>query len=162
MLSKSEMIPERPATLHCIWVPLHAGADAPLIAHWIDTTRCGSARHENPRRSSGERGINRGLGISEALQTLNDRERERGFNVQTLRDPWELVDPRHYDGGRLSYGGMPLLPVSLECEWMSSDTALQRAIVREMFVIGSETPAELPASSSFHLDGWPTQAPLLA
>jgi hypothetical protein len=68
------------------------------------------------------------------------KDRERGFNVQTLRDPSELVDPRPYDGGRLSYDGMPLLPVSLECEWMSSDMALQHAIVNEMFVIGSETP----------------------
>ena len=138
MLRKSEMFPVHPATLHCIWVPLHAGADAPLIAHWIDTTRCGSTSNENPRRRSSERGINRGSGISEALQTVNDRE--RGFNVQILHDPSELVDPRPYDGGRVSYGGMPLLPVSFECEWMSSDTALQRAIAREMLVIGSETP----------------------
>ena len=138
MLRKSEMIPGHPATLHCIWAPLHAGADAPLIAHWIDTTRGGFTGHENPRRPSGERGINRGSGISEALQTVNDRE--RGFKVQILHDPSELVDPRPFDGGRVSYGGMPLLPVSFECEWMSSDTVLQRAIAREIFVIGSGMP----------------------
>ena len=57
--------------------------------------------------------------------------------MQIFREVSELVDPRQGDGGRLSYNGMPLLPVSLDCEWMSSDAALQRAIVKEMFVIGS-------------------------
>lgn len=58
--------------------------------------------------------------------------------MQMFREVSELVDPRPYDGGRLSYAGKAVLPVSLECEWMSSDSALQRAIWRELFVIGSE------------------------
>lgn len=67
---------------------------------------------------------------------MNDRE--RGFNLQILRDPSELVDPRPHGGGRLSYGRMPLLPVSLECDWMSSDVTLQRAIACEIFAIETE------------------------
>lgn len=44
----------------------------------------------------------------------------------------ELVDPRPHDGSRFSYQGMPLLPVSYECEWMISSEALQLAVIKEM------------------------------
>ncbi len=44
----------------------------------------------------------------------------------------ELVDPRPRDGGRRSHQGMPLLPVSYECDWMTSNIALQRAVITEM------------------------------
>jgi hypothetical protein len=58
--------------------------------------------------------------------------------VSQQREVSELVDPRPYDGGRLSCDGMPLLPVVLECDWMGSDANLQRAIVEQMWVIGAE------------------------
>jgi hypothetical protein len=45
----------------------------------------------------------------------------------------ELVDPRPHDAGRHSYQGMPLLPVSYECDWMTSDEALQGAVNTEMW-----------------------------
>ena len=45
----------------------------------------------------------------------------------------ELVDPRPHDAGRRSHQGMPLLPVSYECDWMTSNEALQRAVSTEMW-----------------------------
>jgi hypothetical protein len=50
----------------------------------------------------------------------------------------ELVDPRPSDGIRLSYQGMPLLPVSYECDWMTFNEDLQRAVSKEIhnFMIG--------------------------
>lgn len=44
----------------------------------------------------------------------------------------ELVDPRPHDGGRRSHQGMPLLPVSYECDWMTSNEALLCAVITEM------------------------------
>ena len=45
----------------------------------------------------------------------------------------ELIDPRPHDGGRISYLGKPLLPVSYDCEWMTSNEELQRAVTKEMW-----------------------------
>jgi hypothetical protein len=45
----------------------------------------------------------------------------------------ELVDPRPRDAGRRSYQGMPLLPVSYECHWMTSCEDLQHAVSTEMW-----------------------------
>lgn len=44
----------------------------------------------------------------------------------------ELVDPRSHDGGRFSYQGTTFLPVSYECDWMTSNEDLQRAVAREI------------------------------
>jgi hypothetical protein len=44
----------------------------------------------------------------------------------------ELVDPRPHDAGRRSYQGMPLLPVSYECDWMTSSEDLQRVVATEI------------------------------
>jgi hypothetical protein len=44
----------------------------------------------------------------------------------------ELVDPRPHDGSRSSYRGMPLLPVSYDCEWMISSEVLVRAVTKEI------------------------------
>lgn len=50
----------------------------------------------------------------------------------------DLVDPRPHDGERFSYRGMVLLPVSYECDWMTSNRALQRSVGQEMLLIGRE------------------------
>ena len=44
----------------------------------------------------------------------------------------ELVDPRSHDGGRFSYQGMTVLPVSYECDWMTSSEDLQRVVDTEI------------------------------
>lgn len=44
----------------------------------------------------------------------------------------ELVDPRSHDGGRFSYQGMTFLPVSYECDWMTSSEDLQRVVATEI------------------------------
>ena len=58
--------------------------------------------------------------------------------MKMFREVSELVDPRPHDGSRLSYRGMPLLPVAYECEWMASNNLLQRAVIEQMFGIGWE------------------------
>lgn len=48
----------------------------------------------------------------------------------------ELVDPRPIDGIRLTYRGMPLLPVSYDSDWMVSNDVLLSAVGEEVFDIG--------------------------
>ena len=50
----------------------------------------------------------------------------------------ELVDPRPNYASRFSYRGMPLLPVSYDCDWMVSDKALRHAVKEQIFVIKYE------------------------
>jgi hypothetical protein len=59
--------------------------------------------------------------------------------MQDFHDVLELVDTRPFDGTRFTYRGMPLLPVSYDCEWMLSHKTLLKAVCEEVFVIGSET-----------------------
>ena len=47
--------------------------------------------------------------------------------------PAELVDPRSHDGGRFSCQGMTVLPVSYECDWMTSSENFQRVVAREIW-----------------------------
>jgi len=58
--------------------------------------------------------------------------------MQDFCDASDLVDPRPIDGTRFTYRGMPLLPVSYDCEWMSSNKALVNAVREEVFTIGCE------------------------
>ncbi|MBV8437375.1 MAG: hypothetical protein JOY95_07670 [Silvibacterium sp.] len=63
--------------------------------------------------------------------------------MEKYREVSDLLDPRPGDGGRLSYDGMPLLPVSYECKWMVSDTGFQQAVMVQLFVIGSEKETQV-------------------
>jgi hypothetical protein len=53
-------------------------------------------------------------------------------------DVSDLVDPRPIDGTRFTYQGMPLLPVSYDCEWMASNKVLLSAVYEEVVFIGCE------------------------
>ena len=61
----------------------------------------------------------------------------------------ELVDPRPHDAGRHSYQGMPLLPVSYECDWMTSNETLQRAVSAEMWSLVNTKASGRPGDSFF-------------
>jgi hypothetical protein len=56
--------------------------------------------------------------------------------MQHFSDVSELVDPRPIDGTRFTYQGMPLLPVSYDCDWMVSNDVLLSAVREEVFDIG--------------------------
>jgi len=51
----------------------------------------------------------------------------------------ELVDPRPHDGDRFAYQGLTFLPVSYECDWMSSSEDLQDAVTREIWIFANQT-----------------------
>lgn len=56
--------------------------------------------------------------------------------MQNFYNVSELIDPRPIDGTRFTYRGMPLLPVSYDCEWMVSNDVLLSAVRKEVFDIG--------------------------
>lgn len=139
MLHTTNIISQHPATLHCVWVPVHTGADAPLAAVWIDTPQSDFCDQEHQERSSDGRCCATQTHVTGSSVTLQAMERRTGERkLQTYREVSELIDPRPIDGSRLSYNGKPLLPVSYECKWMSSNHMLQRAVIEQLFVIGSE------------------------
>jgi hypothetical protein len=61
-----------------------------------------------------------------------------GSELQRYQNFMELAEPRPHNGITYLYRGMPLLPISFECDWMTSDNALRRAVIQQMVVIGSE------------------------
>ena len=63
--------------------------------------------------------------------------------MQEFYDVSELVDPRPFDGNRSTYRGMPLLPISYDCDWMVSNRVLLNAACKEVFVIGCEALQEV-------------------
>ena len=58
--------------------------------------------------------------------------------MQNFYDVSDLIDPLAFDGTRFTYQGKPLLPVSYDCDWMSSNKVLLRAVWEEVLVIGCE------------------------
>ena len=62
--------------------------------------------------------------------------------MQEFYDVSELVDPRPFDGTRSTYRGMPLLPITYDCDWMVSNRVLLSAACKEVFVIGCEALPE--------------------
>ena len=50
------------------------------------------------------------------LSIVETAEQEK--QMQEFYDVSELVDPRPFDGTRSTYRGMPLLPISYDCDWM--------------------------------------------
>ena len=58
--------------------------------------------------------------------------------MQNFVDVTELVDPRPFGGARFTYQGMPLLPVSYDCDWMVSNKVLLSAVGDQVFDLAFE------------------------
>ena len=139
MLHAKNNVSHQPANLHCVWVPAHTGADAPLAAIWIDTPAPDPGNQEDQERSSGGRCCGAQQEWQSSLETLAAINRRTGERkLKRYRNVSELVDPRPIIGDRLSYRGMALLPVSFECDWMVSSNTLQRAIAKELLAMARE------------------------
>ena len=74
------------------------------------------------------------------LSIVETAEQEK--QMQEFYDVSELVDPRPFDGTRSTYRGMPLLPISYDCDWMVSNRVLLSVACKEVFVIGCEALPE--------------------
>jgi hypothetical protein len=74
------------------------------------------------------------------LSIVETAEQEK--QMQEFYDVSELVDPRPFDGIRSTYRGMPLLPISYDCDWMVFNRVLLSAACKEVFVIGCEALPE--------------------
>lgn len=48
MLHTTNRTSQRQTTLRCVWMPMHTGANAPLVAVWIETAQLDSPSHEDP------------------------------------------------------------------------------------------------------------------
>jgi hypothetical protein len=136
MFQTRNVIPEHAAPLHCIWVPSGIGAAAPLAAVWTDTPD--SSRQENVQRSTEERCSRSPHGVQPSGTHQTTELRKGGGELQSYGNLMELADPRPHNGVTYLYRGMPLLPISFECDWMRSDDALRRALIQQMFVLASE------------------------
>lgn len=134
MVHTTDIILRHPATLKCIWEPMQAGADAPLTAHWIETSPTDPPAHRDRQRSSDERCPGNPRYETRSSRTPQTMQRSTGGNKLKIFDVSELIDPHPYYAKRCSYRGMPLLPVAYECDWMTSSKALQRAVTEEMLV----------------------------
>jgi hypothetical protein len=134
-----QIIPQHSAGFRCVWEQVHEGADAWLAAHWIATPQSDSPDQEDQEGSSDGRCCGTQQHGTRSSGTLQAMERQTGGRkLQHYRNVSDLVDPRPIDGTRFTYRGMPLFPVSYDCDWMVSNKVLLSAVCEEVFVIGCE------------------------